>query len=64
MLDVPAELRVLRVLLSMATKEEVSASVRLIQDELASYAATTRPTANRAFARRKSEARSIFHAVR
>jgi CRP/FNR family transcriptional regulator, cyclic AMP receptor protein len=47
MLHVPAELRVLRALLSMSTKEEVSSPVRLTQDELASFAATTRPTANR-----------------
>lgn len=47
MLHVPAELRVLRALLSMATKEEGSSPVRLTQDELASFAATTRPTANR-----------------
>jgi CRP/FNR family transcriptional regulator, cyclic AMP receptor protein len=47
MLHVPAELRVLRALLSMANKEEGSSPVRLTQDELASFAATTRPTANR-----------------
>jgi CRP/FNR family transcriptional regulator, cyclic AMP receptor protein len=47
MLHVPAELRVLRALLSMASKEEGSAPVQLTQDELASFAATTRPTANR-----------------
>jgi CRP-like cAMP-binding protein len=47
MLHVPAELRVLRALLSMSTKEEVSSPVRLTQEELASFAATTRPTANR-----------------
>jgi CRP-like cAMP-binding protein len=47
MLHVPAELRVLRALLSMATKEEGSSPVWLTQDELASFAATTRPTANR-----------------
>jgi CRP/FNR family transcriptional regulator, cyclic AMP receptor protein len=47
MLHVPAELRVLRALLSMATVEGVSSPVRLTQDELASFAATTRPTANR-----------------
>lgn len=47
MLHVPAELRVLRALLSMSTKEEDSSPVRLTQDELASFAATTRPTANR-----------------
>jgi CRP-like cAMP-binding protein len=45
MLYVPAELRVLRALLSMATLEDPS-PVRLTQDELASFAATTRPTAN------------------
>jgi CRP/FNR family transcriptional regulator, cyclic AMP receptor protein len=47
MLHVPAELRVLRALLSMATLEDASSPVRLTQDELASFAATTRPTANR-----------------
>jgi len=47
MLHVPAELRVLRALLSIATKEEGSSPVLLTQDELASFAATTRPTANR-----------------
>ena len=47
MLHVPAEIRVLRALLSIATKEEGSSPVRLTQDELASFAATTRPTANR-----------------
>lgn len=46
MLHVPAELRVLRALLSISTNDDVS-SVRLTQDELASFAATTRPTANR-----------------
>jgi CRP-like cAMP-binding protein len=46
MLHVPAELRVLRALLSMSTKKEVS-PVRLTQEELASFAATSRPTANR-----------------
>jgi CRP-like cAMP-binding protein len=46
MLHVPAELRVLRALLSMATLEDASSPVRLTQDELASFAATTRPTAN------------------
>jgi CRP-like cAMP-binding protein len=43
---VPAELRVLRALLSMATLEDAPSPVRLTQDELASCAATTRPTAN------------------
>jgi CRP/FNR family cyclic AMP-dependent transcriptional regulator len=47
MLHVPAEIRVLRALLHIATKEEGSSPVRLTQDELASFAATTRPTANR-----------------
>lgn len=47
MLHVPAELRVLRALLSMATLEDAPSPVRLTQDELASFAATTRPTANR-----------------
>jgi CRP/FNR family cyclic AMP-dependent transcriptional regulator len=47
MLHIPAELRVLRALLSMSAKEEVSSPVRLTQEELASFAATTRPTANR-----------------
>jgi CRP/FNR family transcriptional regulator, cyclic AMP receptor protein len=47
MLHVPAELRVLRALLSMATLEDASSPVMLTQDELASFAATTRPTANR-----------------
>ena len=47
MLNVPAELRVLRALLSMSTRGEVSSPVRLTQEELASFAATTRPTANR-----------------
>jgi CRP-like cAMP-binding protein len=47
LLHVPAELRVLRALLSIATLEDVSSPVRLTQDELASFAATTRPTANR-----------------
>lgn len=47
MLHVPAELRVLRALLSMTNKEKGSSPVRLTQDELASFAATTRPTANR-----------------
>jgi CRP/FNR family cyclic AMP-dependent transcriptional regulator len=47
MLHVPAEIRVLRALLQIATKEEGSSPVRLTQDELASFAATTRPTANR-----------------
>lgn len=47
MLHVPAELRVLRALLSMATLEDTSSPVMLTQDELASFAATTRPTANR-----------------
>jgi CRP/FNR family cyclic AMP-dependent transcriptional regulator len=46
MLYVPAELRVLRALLSMATQEDAPSPVRLTQDELASFAATTRPTAN------------------
>jgi len=46
MLYVPAELRVLRALLSMATLEDTPSPVRLTQDELASFAATTRPTAN------------------
>ena len=46
MLYVPAELRVLRALLSMATLEDAPSPVRLTQDELASFAATTRPTAN------------------
>jgi len=46
MLHVPAELRVLRALLSMATLEDAPSPVRLTQDELASFAATTRPTAN------------------
>jgi CRP/FNR family transcriptional regulator, cyclic AMP receptor protein len=47
MLHVPAELRVLRALLSMVALEDASSLVRLTQDELASFAATTRPTANR-----------------
>jgi CRP/FNR family transcriptional regulator, cyclic AMP receptor protein len=46
MLYVPAELRVLRALLSMATLEDAPSPVRLTQDELASFAATTRPSAN------------------
>ena len=46
MLYVSAELRVLRALLSMATLEDAPSPVRLTQDELASFAATTRPTAN------------------
>jgi CRP-like cAMP-binding protein len=46
MLYVPAELRVLRALLSMVTLEDAPSPVRLTQDELASFAATTRPTAN------------------
>ena len=46
MLYVPAELRVLRALLSMATLEDAPSPVRLTQDELASFAATTRPTAD------------------
>jgi CRP/FNR family cyclic AMP-dependent transcriptional regulator len=46
LLHVPAELRVLRALLSMATLD-ASTPIRLTQDELASFAATTRPTANR-----------------
>ena len=37
----------LRALLSIATKQEASSPVRLTQDELVSFAATTRPTANR-----------------
>jgi CRP-like cAMP-binding protein len=46
LLYVPAELRVLRALLSMVTLEDTPSPVRLTQDELASFAATTRPTAN------------------
>ena len=47
MLYVPAELRVLRALLSMATLEDAPSPIRLTtQDELAGFAATTRPTAN------------------
>ncbi|HEX6761121.1 MAG TPA: Crp/Fnr family transcriptional regulator [Propionibacteriaceae bacterium] len=46
LLHVPAELRVLRALLSMATLEDASSPVRLTQHELASFAATTRTTAN------------------
>ena len=52
MLHVPAELRVLRALLSMATLEDAT-SVRLTQDELASFAATTRQTANRVLRQEK-----------
>jgi CRP/FNR family transcriptional regulator, cyclic AMP receptor protein len=47
MLHVPAEIRVLRALLSMSTREDVASRVRLTQEDLASFAATTRPTANR-----------------
>jgi CRP/FNR family transcriptional regulator, cyclic AMP receptor protein len=52
MLHVPAELRVLRALLSMATLD-ASSPVRLTQDELACFAATTRPTANRVLRQEK-----------
>jgi CRP/FNR family cyclic AMP-dependent transcriptional regulator len=62
MLYVPAELRVLRALLSMASLEDTPSPVRLTQDELASFAATTRPTANRVL--RKEEERGTVELSR
>lgn len=46
LLDVSADIRVLRALLSLTRFEEDGAPVRVRQRDLASFAATTRPTAN------------------
>ena len=47
LLHVPADLRVLRALLTLARFEEEGTPIPVTQGDLASFAATTRPTANK-----------------
>jgi CRP/FNR family cyclic AMP-dependent transcriptional regulator len=47
LLSIPADLRVLRALLFLAGIDRPGAAIPLTQNDLANFAATTRPTANR-----------------
>ena len=62
LLAIPADLRVLRALLFVASLDDSEGPVPLTQLDLASLAATTRPTANKVL--RGEEERGIGSAVR
>ena len=47
LLSIPADLRVLRAVLLLAGMDRPDAAIPLTQNDLANFAATTRPTANR-----------------
>ena len=47
LLSIPADLRVLRAVLLLAEMDRPEAAIPLTQNDLANFAATTRPTANR-----------------